>query len=98
MNSQPVPFRRIFLACINERPEGETSCGPRGGKDVAAALKKGVNDLGLKAEVRVTKTHCFGLCAMGPNVIVYPEGTLLSGVTPADVPAILDTYVKAKEK
>ncbi|KAF0246327.1 MAG: ferredoxin [Planctomycetota bacterium] len=98
MNTSPVPFRRIILVCLNERPAGEASCGPRGGKEIADLLKKGVNDLGLKGQVRVTKTHCLGLCQLGPNVVVYPEGTLLSGVTPADVPAILEKYAKAEVK
>ncbi|MEK7468886.1 MAG: (2Fe-2S) ferredoxin domain-containing protein [Planctomycetota bacterium] len=98
MNTSPVPFRRMFLICLNERPEGEASCGERGSKAVADAIKQGVNDVGLKGQVRVTKTHCLGLCQLGPNVVVYPEGTLLSGVTPADVPAILEKYAKAEVK
>ncbi len=88
----------MFLICLNERPEGEASCGERGSKAVADAIKQGVNDVGLKGQVRVTKTHCLGLCQLGPNVVVYPEGTLLSGVTPADVPAILEKYAKAEVK
>lgn len=98
MNTSPVPFKRMLLVCLNERPAGEPSCGGRGSKAIVDAIKGGVNDLGLKAQVRVTKTHCLGLCAQGPNVVVYPEGTLLSGVAPADVPAILEKYAKPEVK
>ncbi|MCE9584421.1 MAG: (2Fe-2S) ferredoxin domain-containing protein [Planctomycetes bacterium] len=98
MNSSPCPFSKMMLVCLNERPAGEPSCGGRGSKAVADALKKLVNDRGLKGTIRVTKTHCLGLCELGPNVIVYPDGTLFSGVAPADVPAILDKYVKPEAK
>lgn len=98
MNSAPCPFNKMFLVCLNERPAGEPSCGGRNSKPVAEALKKLVNDRGLKGKIRVTKTHCLGLCELGPNIIVYPEGTLFSGVTPADVPAILDQCVKPEAK
>ena len=45
---------------------------------------------GLENEVNVIKTGCFGLCALGPVVIVYPDGTFYSRVTPEDVKEIVE--------
>jgi (2Fe-2S) ferredoxin len=45
---------------------------------------------GLQGQVRVTRSGCLGLCAHGPNLLIYPQGEWRSGVTPADVPEILE--------
>ena len=43
--------------------------------------------------VRVIKTGCFGLCSKGPIVIIRPEDTFYSNVTPDDVEEIIDTHI-----
>jgi len=49
------------------------------------------NDL---QDVQVIKTGCFGLCAKGPVVVVYPEGTFYSMVQPEDVGEIVEQHLK----
>ena len=44
-------------------------------------------------EVQVIKTGCFGLCALGPVVVVYPEGCFYSHVTETDVPEIVEEHI-----
>ena len=48
---------------------------------------------GLSDEIKVVQTGCFGLCALGPVVIVYPEGTFYSRVTEEDVPEIVEEHL-----
>ena len=48
---------------------------------------------GMNQEARVVKTGCFGLCAMGPVVLVYPEGAFYTHVTPEDVPEIVSEHI-----
>lgn len=98
MQSFPTPYERLILVCLNERPSGEASCGGRNSKPLAETLKKAVEEAGKKGRIRVTKTLCLGLCEKGPNVMIYPEGVLLSGVRPEDVPAIVEKYVKSETK
>lgn len=98
MQHSPCPYSRMILVCLNERPGGEASCGGRNSKPLAEALKKAVEAAGQKGKIRVTKTLCLGLCERGPNVMIFPEGVLLSGVRPEDVPAIVDKYVKSETK
>ena len=43
--------------------------------------------------VRVVKTGCFGLCSKGPIVIIRPEDTFYSMVTPDDVEEIVNTHI-----
>ena len=52
-------------------------------------LKK--ND--LENEVQVIKTGCFGLCAQGPIVVIYPEGSMYTMVTPEDVKEIVNEHL-----
>ena len=43
--------------------------------------------------VRVIMTGCFGLCAKGPIVIIRPEDTFYSNVTPEDCEEIINTHI-----
>ena len=43
--------------------------------------------------VRVIKTGCFGLCAKGPIVIIRPEDTFYSLVTPDDCEEIIEKHI-----
>ena len=56
--------------------------------------KREIKDNGLAEEVKVIKTGCFGLCALGPIMIVYPEGCLLFRmVKPEDIPEIVAEHL-----
>ncbi|MBR2875182.1 MAG: NADH-quinone oxidoreductase subunit NuoF, partial [Clostridia bacterium] len=48
---------------------------------------------GLENEVKTVMTGCFGLCALGPVVIVYPEGAFYSQVQVSDVKEIIDEHI-----
>ena len=48
---------------------------------------------GLEEEVCVIKTGCFGLCALGPIMIVYPEGAFYSMVKEEDIPEIVEEHL-----
>jgi (2Fe-2S) ferredoxin len=59
------------------------------------ALNMGIMERGIPpGEVLVTGTTCLGPCEMGPNVVVYPEGTWYSQVKDSDVAVILDEHIK----
>ena len=49
------------------------------------------NDQNLENEVKLVETGCFGLCALGPVVVVYPEGAFYSCVQVEDVAEIVDS-------
>ena len=69
---------------------GGTGCTSSGSVDIQAAFAENIEKNGLAEEVKVVQTGCFGLCALGPVVIVYPDGTFYSRVTPEDVKEIVE--------
>jgi (2Fe-2S) ferredoxin/predicted O-methyltransferase YrrM len=86
------PFRYHVFACDQQKPEGVPCCAARGSGQVLEALRREVAARGLEDEVQVTACGSLGLCEHGPNLVVYPEGTWYSGVTPADVPEIVRSH------
>ncbi len=59
---------------------------------VKDALNRELASHGLEDEVKVVQTGCFGLCALGPVMIIYPEGTFYSMVTAEDIPEIVEEH------
>ncbi len=72
---------------------GGTGCTSSGSKKVQEEFKKLIKAYGLEEEIQVVQTGCFGLCALGPVVIVYPDGTFYSRVTPEDVNEIVESHL-----
>ena len=58
-------------------------------EELEAELKRN----GLENEICVIKTGCFGLCALGPIMIVYPEGAFYSMVKEEDIPEIVEEHL-----
>ena len=69
---------------------GGTGCSASGSGAVKEALEAEIAAKGLADEVKVVQTGCFGLCALGPIMIVYPEGTFYHSVTAENVPEIVE--------
>ncbi len=70
-----------------------TGCTSSGSAAVRQALKDELVKKGLDEEIKVVQTGCFGLCALGPIMIVYPEGIFYSRVTAADIPEIVEEHL-----
>ena len=72
---------------------GGTGCTSSGSDKVAKAFETQIMAADLENEVKVIRTGCFGLCALGPIVVVYPEGSFYSMVKPEDVPEIVSEHL-----
>ena len=72
---------------------GGTGCTSSGSKTLQAAFNSSLEKFGLTEEIKMVQTGCFGLCALGPIVIVYPAGTFYSRVTPEDVDTIVEEHL-----
>ena len=84
--AENTAYRKQVLVC------GGTGCTSSGSKKVIAALEESLKENGIE-DVLVVRTGCFGLCSLGPIMIVYPEGSFYSQVTPAEVPEIVSTHL-----
>ncbi len=80
-------FRSYVLVC------GGTGCTSSNSPKIIEELEKEIQAVGLADEVKVVKTGCFGLCALGPIMIVYPEGVFYSRVQPEWIKEIVDEHL-----
>ncbi len=80
-------FRAHVLIC------GGTGCTSSGSDKIQEAFHAELKATGLEDEVKIVRTGCFGLCAVGPVVIVYPDGTFYSRVTSEDVAEIVSEHL-----
>ncbi len=72
---------------------GGTGCTSSGSKALIKEFEDRIAENGLADEVKVVRTGCFGLCALGPVVIVYPDGTFYSRVQKDDVQEIVSEHL-----
>ncbi len=72
---------------------GGTGCTSSGSPAIEKALHEEIDKCGLHDKVQVVKTGCFGLCALGPIMIVYPEGTFYSRITAENIPQVVQEHL-----
>ena len=70
-----------------------TGCTSSKSELIAQEMESHLKEKGLEKEIKVVRTGCFGLCALGPIMIVYPEGAFYSHVTVEDVPEIVEEHL-----
>ena len=79
--------RKHVLIC------GGTGCTSSNSVTISETMKAELEKAGIADEVKVVLTGCFGLCALGPIMIVYPEGVFYSAVKVEDVPEIVTSHL-----
>jgi (2Fe-2S) ferredoxin len=93
--SDPAPFyRRHVFCCVNVRPGSDPRgcCAARGAEDLLGFMKARAKELGI-AGMRINSAGCLDRCALGPTMVIYPEGVWYSYRTRGDVEEILQTHV-----
>ena len=85
--SKVTGYRKQVLVC------GGTGCQSSHSMEVLEALNAELAAKGIADEILVVRTGCFGLCSLGPIVIVYPEGTFYAQATPEGIKRIVDEHL-----
>ena len=80
-------YERHVLVCAG------TGCTSSGSVKIAAKLEEEIEAKGLKDKVRVIKTGCHGLCALGPVMIIYPEAAFYSNMTLEHIEKVVDEHL-----
>jgi (2Fe-2S) ferredoxin len=88
-------FEHHIFICENLRTDEDPrgSCAAKGSPAIREAMKKEIKARGLRGKVRANQSGCLDACEFGPSMVVYPEGIWYGGVTPADVPEILESHI-----
>ena len=80
-------FRSHVLVC------GGTGCHSNRSAEIIKQFNRQIQACGLEKDVQVVQTGCFGLCAAGPVVIIYPEGAFYSHVKIEDVEELVSEHL-----
>ena len=76
-------YRAHVLIC------GGTGCTSSGSIGLMDEFEKCIKEANIENEIKIVKTGCFGLCAEGPIVVIYPEGCMYCRVTKEDIMEIV---------
>lgn len=85
------PYAAHVFVCTNDRGGARRSCADHNSQLIKDKMKDVVNAKGWKGTVRVSTSGCMGLCANGPNVVIYPQKAWFSDVCLDDVDEIVAT-------
>ena len=86
-----LPYAAHVFVCTNDRGGARKSCADNNSQLVKAKLKDAAGEKGWKGKVRISTSGCMGLCANGPNVMIYPQKVWFSQVSPDDLDEIVST-------
>jgi (2Fe-2S) ferredoxin len=93
-----APIRHHVFVCTGK------SCSAVDSAEVKAAFERDLLERGIlfgkekkgknpKGSVVLTECASVGFCAIGPAVMVYPDGIWYAQVRPADVPEIIEEHI-----
>lgn len=88
-------YRHHIFVCINQRPAGHPKgdCASKQSRDVFKKFQEETEKRQLWETVAVSGSTCLGPCAMGANVVIYPEGVWYGQVGVKDVEEIVEQHV-----
>ncbi len=82
--AEGTPYRKQVLVCVGS--------GCTASEAIVRQFEESVKELEID-DVLIVKTGCFGLCALGPMAIVYPEGAFYPNLTPDTVKVIVAKHL-----
>ncbi|MFQ5779450.1 MAG: ferredoxin [Nitrospiria bacterium] len=88
-------YRRHIFICINRRPEDDPKgcCAEKGSEAILSVFKEEIAARGLKGKIRANKAGCLDACALGPSVVVYPEGVWYRVKTREDALEVIERHL-----
>lgn len=91
--SEPIYINHVFC-CINKRDKSDVRgcCFDKGSDELREYMKNRCKELGIK-KTRVNSSGCLDRCALGPVMVIYPEGIWYNYQTKKDVDEIINTHL-----
>lgn len=88
-------YQHHIFICTNQRavddPKG--CCASKGSEEIRTAFKEEISRRGLKGKVRANQAGCLDTCAMGPSVVIYPEGVWYTVKSKEDVAELVESHI-----
>ncbi len=97
MKKDRVPYQKQIFVCTNNRNGESPSCGDHHGEEIFKQLRQRAKDRGYHPEIRVAQAKCLGKCAMGTNVMIYPDNVWYSEVKLREVDELADLYLPVRK-
>lgn len=93
-------YQKHLFVCTNQKAEGKTCCAQTGGEPFFNYLKTALQTKGLHGpnQCRVSKAGCLGRCALGPCLVIYPEGVWYTYTSFADLDEIIEKHIMQNEQ
>lgn len=85
-----APYRAQVFVCTDPWADG---CESKGSREILTRFRREIRDRGLRLEVRASASFCLGGCRLGPNMVMHPDGVWYQGVSPDDVPELIDQHL-----
>ena len=86
-----IPYKKHVLVCLND------TCKLQGADKIYEKLKARIKELDLKKEYRPSRVLCVGLCGKGPNIAVWPEGTVYCGFSEDKIEDLIQKHLMKDE-
>ncbi len=89
----PPVYRYHLFFCIHERHDGREYCQQHDAQALYVYTKQRIKELGIK-QVRVNHTGCLNRCALGPMLVIYPEGIWYQYQSKEDIDDIITQHLQ----
>ena len=90
-----MTYKKHVFFCTNQKDGGRKCCAQAGAADLRAYARQRMKDLDLDKPggIRINTAGCLGHCAIGPALVIYPEGVWYTYHSQADIDRIIEEHL-----
>lgn len=92
-----MKYDKHIFVCTNEKESGKKCCGEARGLEFVQYLRDKIKESKLPIKIRAQRAGCLDVCALGPALVIYPEGVFYGGLTFAALDEIVDRHLANNE-
>lgn len=92
-------YQKHVFVCANIKANNKKCCGQTATDDLVTHMKERLLALDAHGvgKIRVSRSGCLGRCALGPCVVIYPEGLWYTYENMDDIDEIISSYLLGGE-
>ncbi len=90
-------YQHHLFFCLNQKVEGKKCCAQAQAQKYFEYAKERIQQLKLWGphQIRVSSSGCLGRCALGPALVIYPEGVWYTYGSFEDIDTIINQHIMA---